>query len=184
MKLIHSLGIALLLLCGLVGSSDALAQAQWLEYSVIHKDTSHRCITAKPDVAPGAAAPVTLVPCSLEMVVGEQAWGWIKADVRARGGLEVYAFQNVAAKTCLGVEGGVVTDRARLLTVRCDLTDPSQLWLPSMRIRSAVTAPGATKWVNLKSHKCIDVGDEGELRQSKCQMTAPYWPQEFTAPRR
>lgn len=184
MKWIHSTGIAFVLLSGLLSRTDALAQTQWLDYGVIHKDTSHQCITVKPDIPPGAAAPVILLPCSLDMVFGEQAWGWSKVETKVRGGLEVYAFQNVALKTCLGVEGGVGSERARLLALPCDFNDTSQLWLPSMQMRRAASAPGATKWLNLKSRKCIDVGDEGELRQSKCRLSAPYWPQEFSAPRR
>lgn len=165
----------------------ATAQTPWLEYGILNKSDSQHCVTLQADPArPAATASVGLQACAIEAVQGSQAWGWIKVDRKGAKGVDTYAFQNVLAKTCIAVEAGSKSNRARLVAAPCNFSDTSQLWLPSSQLRPITTDPGAatttSKWVNLKSRKCIDVGESSELRQWTCQWSSAYWPQEFKAP--
>ena len=178
MRISNSLQVIALCCAGVLAGHAADVRAQWLDYGVIRKADSHQCITEL--AGDNAAAPATLQmqACELEHVNGGQAWGWIKVEVKVRKGMDVYAFQNVASQACLGVHKGSTAAKARLVPVRCDATDPTQLWLRSSQLRPGTSPAGMSKWVNLKSRKCMELGEESVLRQGTCQWSG-YWPQEF-----
>ena len=159
------------------------AQTLWIQYGILNKADSQQCMTLPTEAKPGTAAVrIGLQACAVDGVHGGQAWGWIKVDRKSRSGADTYAFQNVVSQTCIAVERGSGSNKAKLVGARCDLNDPAQLWTRSSQLRPGTSTAGMTKWVNLKSRKCIDVGDTSELRQWTCQWSGPYWPQEFVAP--
>lgn len=172
--------LAALACIGLQYASSASAQTEWFDYGILNKADSHQCITLPTD-AKGAAV-IVLQACAIEAVHGGQAWGWIKAERTPRRKVDAYVFQNVVSQTCIGVEHGSSSNKARLVAVRCNDNDPAQLWMRSSQLRPGSSSAGMSKWVNLKSRKCIDVGDTSELRQWTCQWSGPYWPQEFVVP--
>lgn len=165
---------------GLQCASHASAQTAWIDYGILNKADSHQCITLPTDAKDaGGVAVVVLQACAVDAVHGGQAWGWIKAERKARRKVDAYVFQNVVSQTCIGVEHASGSNKARLVAMRCDDNDPAQLWMRSSQLRPGSSSTGMSKWVNLKSRKCIDVGEASELRQWTCQWSGPYWPQEF-----
>lgn len=183
MKWENRRSVVLWTLAAALTTSVADAQSLWIQYGILNKADSHQCITLPASDKPGAATvPIGLQACAVDGVHGGQAWGWIKAERTSRKGADTYAFQNVVSQTCMAVERASGSNKARLVSARCDFNDPAQLWTRSSQLRPGSSSAGMTKWVNLKSRKCIDVGEASELRQWTCQWSGPYWPQEFSTP--
>ncbi|GGD48660.1 RICIN domain-containing protein [Pseudoxanthomonas indica] len=182
MKFDFPKGWAALLGAGLLASASAGAQSEWIDYGIINKADSHKCISLQADAQHAEGAAVSLQACATDVVDGSQAWGWIPAERKLRKGAKAYAFQNVLSKTCMGVQNASTRNKALLVSVRCDFNDPAQLWVVGAQLRAGSSLAGSTKWVNLKSRKCIDLDDDGRLMQLTCQWSAPYWPQEYIAP--
>lgn len=109
-------------------------------------------------------------------------WHWIGVGKDAEGDWDTFAFQNAATLTCVSVEHDSLDDGARLVQAPCDYTNPSQLWIRATKIGPGKPAAYRTKWINVRSGKCMDAWNKNngvQLQQYTCQFTRYWWQQEF-----
>lgn len=134
--------------------------------------------------APTGPAKTGLLTCSFEQPQN-QLWHWVGVGQDMPSGIwDTFVIQSASQRTCLGVENRSTHEGAPLAPVKCDFSDPSQMWIRLTNTSDHSRPPPPTAWININSGLCITAwkgpDKQTTLRQFTCQYRRwGFGPQEF-----